>query len=188
MQENGNTQKLTKRNLTRELTYSALLVAMAFVLSFIKVFQLPYGGSVTLFSMLPVAVTAYLFGMRAGLVSGTALGLINFIAEPYVVHPVQLVLDYFIGFGVLGAGGFLRDTKAGLSGVYVVGIFLRFVCSTISGFVFFASYAEGTGLPPLLYSIVYNGLYIGAEGILTLILVNIPLIRNFFRETKEKMA
>ena len=173
---------------TLSLTLSSVLVASAFVLSMIKLFSMPQGGTVTPFSMLPIAICSYLLGTRNGVMAGTALGLVNLIVNPYVIHPLQLLLDYPIAFAALGAGGFLRNTKAGLPGVYIVGILGRFICSTLSGVVFFGSYAEGTGLSPLLYSIVYNGTYIGVEGILTMIIILFPPVRSAISKIKAQLA
>lgn len=172
---------------TMSLTISAVLIAVSFVLSNIRLFSMPQGGTVTPFSMLPIALCAYLIGTRNGVMAGTALGMVNLIVNPYVVHPIQLVLDYPLAFAALGAGGFLRNTKAGLPLVYLVGIAGRFICSTLSGVVFFGSYAEGTGLSPLLYSVVYNGTYIGAEGLITLIIILLPPVRAAISKMKEQL-
>ena len=69
---------------------------------------MPQGGSVTLLSLLPIAVITYLYGTKRGVTAGVALGLVNLIFGPYVIHPVQLLLDYPIAFGALGLGGALR--------------------------------------------------------------------------------
>ena len=177
----------SSHNDTMSLTISAVLIAVSFVLSNITIFHMPQGGTVTPFSMLPIAICSYLIGTRCGVMAGTALGLVNLIVNPYVIHPLQLLLDYPIAFASLGIGGPLRNTKAGLPGVYLVGIFGRFVCSTLSGVVFFASYAEGTGMNPLVYSIVYNGTYIGAEGIITMIVLLLPPVRSAIDKIKDQI-
>lgn len=173
---------------TMSLTISAMLIAVSFVLSNFTMFRMPQGGTVTPFSMLPIAMCAYLLGTRTGIMAGTALGLVNLIVNPYVIHPVQLLLDYPIAFAALGAGGPARNTRFGLPLVYLIGIFGRFVCSTLSGIVFFAEYAEGTGMGPVLYSIVYNGTYIGAEGIITLIVLLLPPVKNTIEKFKNQLA
>ena len=172
---------------TLALALSSMLIAAAFVLGNIKLFSMPQGGTVTPFSMLPIAICSYLLGTRSGVMAGTALGMLNLIVNPYVIHPLQLVLDYPIAFAALGMGGPLRNTKAGLPGVYLIGILGRFICSTLSGVVFFGSYAEGTGLSPLLYSVVYNGTYIGAEGVLTLIIILLPPVRSGIDRIKAQL-
>jgi len=174
-----------QRNLTRELTFSAVLVAFAYVLSMVRVFHLPQGGSVTLFSMLPIAIVAFLFGGRWGLIAGVSLGIVNLVTNGYVIHPAQLVLDYVLAFGALGAGGFFNNTKGGLTLVYVIGVVGRCFFSTLSGVVFFASYAEGSGMNPLLYSLVYNGSYMGAEMVLTIVVINLPPFKNALIRAKE---
>lgn len=173
---------------TMSLTVSAMLIAVSFVLSNLKLFSMPQGGTVTPFSMLPIALCAYLLGTRNGVMAGTALGLVNLIVNPYVIHPLQLILDYPLAFAALGIGGPLRNTKAGLPGVYLAGITGRFICSTLSGVVFFGSYAEGTGLSPLLYSIVYNGTYIGAEGLITLFIILLPPVKTAVGRLKEQLS
>lgn len=178
----------SSHNDTLSLTISAVLIAVSFVLSNITIFHMPQGGTVTPFSMLPIAICSYLIGTRCGVMAGTALGLVNLIVNPYVIHPLQLLIDYPLAFASLGIGGPLRNTKAGLPGVYLVGIFGRFVCSTLSGVVFFASYAEGTGMNPLVYSIVYNGTYIGAEGIITMIVLLLPPVRSAIDKIKDQIS
>ncbi|MBR2546990.1 MAG: energy-coupled thiamine transporter ThiT [Eubacterium sp.] len=173
---------------TMALALSSMFIAASLVLSNIKLFSMPQGGTVTPFSMLPIALCSYLIGTRSGVMAGTALGMLNLMINPYVIHPLQLLLDYPIAFAALGMGGPLRNTKAGLPGVYLVGIFGRFICSTLSGVVFFASYAEGTGMSPLLYSVVYNGTYIGAEGALTLIILLLPPVRSAVSRIKAQLS
>lgn len=172
---------------TMSLTISAVLIAVSFVLSNIRLFSMPQGGTVTPFSMLPIALCAYLIGTRNGVMAGMALGLVNLIVNPFVVHPLQLLLDYPLAFAALGAGGPLRNTKAGLPLVYIVGIAGRFICSTLSGVIFFGSYAEGTGLSPLLYSAVYNGTYIGAEGVITLLVILLPPVRAAIENIRKQL-
>ena len=173
---------------TMSLTLSAVLIALSFVLSMITMFKMPQGGTVTPFSMLPIAVCSYLLGTRTGVMAGAALGMVTLIVNPFVIHPLQLLLDYPIAFSALGIGGFARDSKGGLPIVYLIGIFGRFVCATLSGVVFFSSYAEGTGLNPLMYSIVYNGTYIGAEGLLTLVILFLPPVKSLLSKIKEQLS
>ena len=172
---------------TMSLTISAVLIAVSFVLSNIRLFSMPQGGTVTPLSMLPIALCAYLIGTRNGVMAGMALGLVNLIVNPFVVHPLQLFLDYPLAFASLGLGGPLRNTKAGLPLVYLVGIAGRFICSTLSGVIFFGSYAEGTGMSPLLYSVIYNGTYIGAEGAITLLVILMPPVRAAVENIRKQL-
>ena len=102
----------------KAMTVSALLIAIAMVLSNVKIFTMPQGGSITLLSLLPIAVVTYLYGTKRGIIAGVALGLVNLIFGPYVIHPAQLLLDYPIAFGALGIGGAFRNGKNGLTKVY----------------------------------------------------------------------
>ncbi|MDP2892529.1 MAG: energy-coupled thiamine transporter ThiT [Bacillota bacterium] len=86
----------------RALVTCAMLVALGFALSWIKFFHMPQGGSITLFSMIPVMLAGYMFGIVPGLLSGLAYGLLQMLQDFYVVHPVQLILDYILAFTVLG--------------------------------------------------------------------------------------
>lgn len=111
VEKKGN--KLT----TRMLVQGALCIALAFVLSYIKLFSMPMGGSITLFSMLPIFVFAWMYGPAAGLLAGFAYSLLQVVQGAYVVHPVQFVLDYFLSFTVLGLAGFFPKSLALGAGV-----------------------------------------------------------------------
>ncbi|ABB14998.1 energy-coupled thiamine transporter ThiT [Carboxydothermus hydrogenoformans] len=149
----------------RVVTRGGLALALAVVLSFIKIWQMPQGGSVTLLSMLPVIYFAYTEGLLPGLLVGVLYGLLQYLIEPYFVHPVQFLLDYPVAFGALGLAG-LFAKKSPYPGV-VLAILGRFLSHLISGVVFFASYAP-KGQSPWVYSAIYNGSYLLPELILTL--------------------
>src|SRR4029450_8981349 len=97
---------------TRVLTEAALAVALAFVLGFVVLFKMPYGGSVSL-EMIPLILLALRQGWKVGVVAGAAYGLLDLAIDPFVVHPLQLVLDYPLAFGVLGLAGFFKPTVRG---------------------------------------------------------------------------
>ena len=105
-------EKKGKKLTTRMLVQGALCIALAFVLSYIKLFSMPMGGSITLFSMLPIFVFAWMYGPAAGLLAGFAYSLLQVVQGAYVVHPVQFVLDYFLSFTVLGLAGFFPKSLA----------------------------------------------------------------------------
>ena len=115
---------------TRMLVQGSLCIALAFVLSYIKLFSMPMGGSITLFSMLPIFVFAWMYGPAAGLLAGFAYSLLQVVQGAYVVHPVQFVLDYFLSFTVLGLAGFFPKSLALGAGV---GGFCRMLCGVRSG-------------------------------------------------------
>ena len=175
-----------KKTDVRALTVSALLIALATVLGQIKIFEMPQGGSVTLLSILPIVVCGYLLGTRRGVMAGFCVGLINLIFGPYVIHPVQLLMDYPIAFGALGLSGLTRNTKNGLTKGYIIGIIGRYICAVLSGVIFFGAYAP-EGFNAWTWSLWYNLTYLAAEGVITLIVINIPAVKKMFISLKEQM-
>ena len=163
------------KNTTKKLVYSALGIALALVTSYIKLWEMPMGGSVTLLSMLFVCLIGYWFGLKYGLITGIAFGLLQFIIDPYMLSIPQVILDYPLAFGALGLSGLFCDKKFGLQFGYAIGVIGRFICSTLSGVIFFADYAP-KGMNPWVYSIVYQGSYLGTEMVITLIIICIPLV------------
>lgn len=156
-----------KQNI-RSLVYGAAAMAAAFVLSYIKLFSMPAGGSVTLCSMLPLLLYAHMFGWKKGLLCGLAYGLLQFIQKPEIYHWAQILLDYPLAFTCLGLAGCTKNLQIGS----VLGVFGRFVCHTVSGAVFFGDFSTLSGW---WASAVYNGGYLLVELVLCLIL-SFPLL------------
>lgn len=169
---------------TKALTYSAILLALGISANQIKIFSLPQGGSMTLFSMIFIVFIGYMFGLRVGLIAGISFGLLNLLIKPEVYTPVQAIIDYILAFGALGLGGFFANKKDKLIFAYLVSIIGRFVFAVFSGYVFFGSYAP-EGWNPLLYSIWYNLSYIGTEGVITVLLLSIPVVRDTLENLKS---
>jgi len=136
-----------------------IFVALATALSYIKLFALPQGGSVTAASMVPILWLALRRGAKIGIFAAAVYGLIQLMLEPFIVHPAQVLLDYPVAFGALGLAGFFQ--KRPFLGVNV-GILGRFIAHFVSGIIFFASYAPA-GMPPAIYSAIYNGSYLLPE-------------------------
>ena len=197
-------------NKTKRLTESAMLLSVAIVLELCsKMFipELPFGGQVTLVSMLPVVLISYRHGVKWGLVSGVAYAMIEMAIGAKTVTAafqpgyfgdgvmllnalIMCVLDYLVAFTVLGLGGIFRDRienrgKALCCGA-IVALGCRYLAHILSGYILFAGWAEwfftqegfptwGAGLVVslsptalgMLYSIVYNGMYMIPEMILT---------------------
>lgn len=172
---------------TRQLVFSAAAMALAIVTSMLKIFELPLGGAVTPFSMLFIVLIGYWYGPKAGLMTGFAYGLLQFILDPIFYSVPQMLVDYPLAFGALGLSGFFSNQKYGLQIGYLAGILGRFVFAFLSGLLFFAAYAEGTGMSAPLYSFCYNGSYIAAEGVITLILISLPPVAGGLKYVK-KMA
>ena len=175
-----------KRTDVKALTVSALLIALSTVLGQIKVFEMPQGGAVTLFSILPIAVCGYLLGTRRGVMAGFCVGLINLIFGPYVIHPVQLLMDYPIAFGAVGLAGITRNYRNGLTTGYIIGLIGRYICAVLSGVIFFGAYAP-EGFNAWTWSLWYNLTYLAAEGLLTVLIINIPPVKNMFLNLRSQM-
>lgn len=176
-------QNRSSRDTAKVITLSAILIALGMILGQIKVFEMPQGGSVTAFSMLPIALCAYLLGTRRGVMAGICLGLLNLIFGPYVIHPVQMLIDYPLAFGAMGLGGFFRSSKHGLIKVYLTGLVGRYLCAVLSGIIFFGAYAP-EGFNAVTWSLWYNITYLGVEGLITTALLCIPQVSQLFNRIK----
>ena len=172
---------------TKSLAVSALLVALSIILNQLVLFRMPQGGSITAFSMVPIALCAYFFGVRKGLMAGMCVGLIDLIFNPYVIHPVQLLLDYPLAFGAIAFGGIFAAKKNGLIKGYVFGVICRYICAVLSGLIFFGEYAP-EGFNALTWSLWYNATYLAVEGAVTVALLCIPQIKNMFSWLKASVS
>lgn len=173
----------SKKWSTRMLANAALCIALSFVLSYIRLYKLPQGGSITLASMLPLFLFAYAYGVGPGMLVGAAYGILQFIQEAYFVHPIELLLDYPLAFAMLGLAGLASrfSDKWGLIPGIVLGTFGRFVCAFLSGVIFFGMYAP-EGQSVLVYSAVYNGFYLIPEAIICIVLAMVPQIRRLAKQ------
>ena len=210
-------------NKTKRLTESAMLLAVAVVLELCsKMFipELPFGGQITLVSMLPVVLISYRHGVKWGLVSGVAYAMIEMAIGTKTVAAafqpgyfgdgvmlfnafLMCLLDYLVAYTMLGLGGLFRNRienrgKALALGA-LVALSARYVSHILSGYILFSGWAEwfftqdgfpawGAGLVDalsgemlgLVYSIVYNGMYMVPEILLTVtasvLLARIPKI------------
>ena len=175
-----------KRMGTRQLVFCAMAIALGTVLSNIKLFSFPTGGSVTLLSMLVICIPGYLFGLGAGLMTGVAYGVLQMLVDPYILFPTQLIVDYLLAFGALGLSGVFVNSKNGLVKGYILGVIGRYMFAVISGWIFFGMYAwEGWGALP--YSLAYNATYIFAEAAVTVIILLLPPVKGAIGSIK-KMA
>ena len=176
--------KNTKKLSARQLVFCAAAIALGTVLSNIKLFRFPTGGSITLLSMLIVTLPGYWFGLGAGLMTGVAYGVLQLLIDPYVLFPAQLIVDYLLAFGALGLSGLFYSKKHGLAKGYVTGILGRYLFAVISGWIFFGTYAW-EGWNPFFYSLVYNGIYIFSEAAVTIISLMLPPVRDAMTRVKK---
>lgn len=189
----------SKKNVYK-LTLSAIFVALATVLSLIKIYKLPLGGSVTLLSMLPIVMVSVMLGLKWGFISSFVYSLIQLILGitldgllGWGLTPIMLIgtilLDYIIAFSVLGiAGIFSKKGYAGTCIGVALALVLRFVSHFISGFVIFKEleqfelFGEIFVNRPVLYSLGYNGTFMLPELILTVaaaaIIFKLPQIKK----------
>lgn len=180
------TEKKKGKLTVKQLVFCAMSIALGTVLSEIKIIDFPWGGSATLLSMLIICLPGYFFGLGAGLLTGIAYGVLQLLIAPSVLYPTQLVLDYLLAFGALGLSGLFAGAKHGLVKGYLAAILGRYVFVVLSGWIFFGTYAW-EGWHALPYSLVYNGIYICAEGAITLVLLLIPAVSKGIA-TVKKMA
>lgn len=176
-------KKEKKKIGTKQLVVCAMAVALAMVASMLKIYSFPFGGSVTLFSMLFICFVGYLYGPATGMLTGAAYGVLQFLIEPYIYFPLQVLVDYPLAFGALGLSGCFSRSKHGLVKGYILGVFGRYVFAVISGWIFFGEYAWD-GWAALPYSLVYNGCYIFAEAALTVIVLSIPAVSKAMKKVK----
>lgn len=167
---------------TRMMANAAICMALSFVLSYIRLFKLPQGGSVTPASLLPIIAFAYCYGATPGLVVGIAYGFLQMIQDPWIVGVTQALLDYPLAFGCIALAGIakkLPDSYGWLVGVALAGVG-RFICHVLSGVVFFAEYADGTGLSPLAYSLGYNS-FVFVDIAICAVVIAFPQVRKALR-------
>lgn len=156
-----------------------LALALATILDFIKVIDLPNGiGSINLGSVVPIIVIALFYGPEIGMLTGLLFGLINLIISPYIVHPLQVLFDYPLPYMAVGLAGYFKNKK--LIGASV-GMFFKFIFHFISGFLFFGQFAPN-GWSPALYSFIANASYVGSNLIIVIILLLILPIDTVFKK------
>lgn len=176
-----------KRRLTIvQLTSCAAAIALATILSNIKLFHFPTGGSITLLSMLVITLPGYWFGLGTGIMTGIAYGVLQMLIDPYILFPAQLVVDYLLAFGALGLSGLFAGKKNGLMKGYIASILGRYVFAVLSGWIFFGIYAW-EGWAPLPYSLVYNAIYIFSEAAVTLIILALPPVKKALGQIKQSL-
>ena len=152
---------------TRILAETIIFVALATALSFVVVYVMPQGGSITAGSMVPLIWLALRRGPKIGVTAGILYGLMQFVFLPYAVDPVQVLLDYPLAFGVLGFAGFSKKMPLIGASVAIAG---RFVMHFVSGVVYWAPlYAPD--LNPFTYSAIYNGSYLVPELVVTGVII-----------------
>ncbi len=170
-------------NRTFQLVFSAVMVALATVLSVIPVVQLPFGGSVTLFSQVPIIAVSWILGVPWGLASGLVYGILQILVggignfsyvQGMLAYIILVFADYLVPFTCLGFGGmFKRVIKnqyaAATAGTVLVCV-VRFISHFISGATIWTEYAPDTVWSAVFaYSATYNASYMVPETIISVI-------------------
>ena len=166
---------------TKNLSLAGILIALATVLSFIKLFEAPYGGSVPAGSMVPSLLFSMVADFKWGIIQACVYGIIQMMIGWYA-PPVQtawsfiavILLDYVVAFGVLGLAGPISRKLGDKPWSVMVGTFtalaLRFLCHFTTGILIWDSFAP-EGQPVWLYSLLYNGGYMLFETIISMVLI-----------------
>lgn len=183
LKKNSSSSKMT----TKQIVYCSVAIALAYVCSYIKLFSMPWGGTVTLCSMLFIVLVANWYGPSIGILAGLAYGILQFLQEPYVLNFVQVCCDYILAFAALGIAGIFRNKKHGLIKGYIVGILARGAFHSIGGYLFWMSYMP-ENFPKAftaIYPIAYNYSYILVEGVLTIVILSIPAVTKALNQIKN---
>ena len=163
---------------TRKLVFCAVAVALAYLTSYIRLFELPWGGSVTLCSMLFIVLIGYWYGPAAGMATGFVYGILQFMQEPYMLSPFQVCCDYLFAFAALGLSGFFRKQKHGLITGYLVAVLVRGAFHALGGYLYWMDYMPDNFPKALasLYPILYNYSFLLLEAVITIIIISIPAV------------
>lgn len=185
---------------TRRLTETAIMIAVATVLSYITIYNLPMGGSITLFSQIPIVIIGYRYGFKWGAFSGILYGLLQMLLQgltnfSYVKgisgYLILIFFDYVLAFMALGVGGAIfRKLKYHTVGLMLGGMLaslLRFLCHFISGVTIWGDYAEGWK-SVWAYSLAYNGSYMAVECFTTVVAaIVLSMLFDFTRTDLKKV-
>lgn len=138
--------------------------------------------------MLLIVLIGYWYGIKTGLTAAIAYGVLQLLLDPYILNIPQVLLDYILGFGALGLSGVFSKSKHGLVKGYIIGVIGRFICSFLSGWIFFAVYTPEFFNSAVLYSVVYNGSYIGLEAVVTLVVISLPSVNKALAYVKNNLV
>ncbi len=179
---------------THCISLAGVCVALSFALSYVKLWDMPTGGSVTLVSFLPIMLFSYIYGTKKGLLVGCLYGILQAVQDPWLIHPAQFLLDYPIAFSMVCFAGLLTDlnllnkfpqVKFAISAV--IGGAMRFFCHVLSGVFAFGAYAADAGATNFwTYSLVYNS-YVFIDIALVVVVGIILLSSKGFNRQIEKL-
>ena len=176
-----------KRMSTKQLVFCAAAMALAFITSYIKIWNMPWGGSVTLCSMLFIVLAANWYGAGTGIFVGLAYGILQFIQEPYVLSFFQVCCDYILAFAALGVAGFFAKKKHGLLKGYIAAVLARGAFHALGGYLYWMDYMPENFPQSLksIYSIAYNYSYLLVEAVITIVIISIPAVAKGLNRVKQ---
>ena len=153
---------------------------------------MPWGGSVTLCSMLFVTLIGYWYGPRVGLTAGFAYGILQFVqgGGSFILSPLQVCMDYILAFAALGLSGFFHNKINGLIKGYLFAVFIRGLFHTIGGYLYWMDYMPDSFPQSLgfIYPFAYNYAYLLAEALITVIILLLPPVKNAMFRVKSMTA
>ena len=165
---------------TRMVNYGAVCIALSFILSYVRLWHMPNGGSVTAASMLPMLLYGYMAGPVWGLVAGIAYAVLQCMQDCYFLSIPQFFFDYIFPFLAISAlSGVFKTGKKPLD-IYLgftLAIVVRYACHVFAGIVF---WADSAPYNPVLYSFAYNS-FVFVDAIPCYILAAIPSIQKLFK-------
>ena len=152
---------------TKVLVNVSLMLALATILTFLRLYHFPQGGNVTLGSMIPLLMISFRYGAAVGTLTGFVFGLIQIVQDPFILHPIQVLFDYPLPYMAAGLAGIFPRQIIPATILAFAG---KFACHFISGVIFFASYApEGTS--PIIYSLTANAMLIVPEALICCVIL-----------------
>ena len=166
----------------RSLSFAAMCLAVAFVLSFIKVVDLPQGGGITPVSMLPVILFAYIYGPKRGFIVSFAYFLLQLLQGVYFLNVVQFFFDYIFAFTIIGIAGFFKKNL--LLGTISAHL-LRYLSHVIAAYAFFREFNQ-TGINDTAYCLIYNS-FVLIEMVACIVIILIPPVKNSIEKMKRNL-
>ena len=183
-----------QKQTTKRLVISAVFIAVSIVLNELTPIKFPFGGSVTVFSMVPLALIGWTYGVSWGFTCGAVAGTLNMLigglsnfsyVSGILAYFILIFADYFVAFAVLGLAGIFKNKIKNKTVAFSLGAgiacVLRFICHFISGVTIWGDYTNGW-IGAWVYSLTYNASYMLPELIITIIgccaVVNIKPIMN----------
>lgn len=168
------------------LTLGGIMIALSQVLSYIKIWQMPQGGAVTIGSMVPLLIFVLIAKPRAAFIASFAYGFLQLaIGGEFLLNPASGLLDYILAYGILGVATFFPKNLTGAMIGSTVAILLRYVCHVLSGYFIFYMYAPDN-VSPFYYALTYNS-FLLVELVITLVILPIlykPTM-NYFKKHME---